>query len=85
MARRVFTVERGVTSLDEHTMLLAISICEQVRSENHAVMMQQNPASKKACMFADLSAGAEQCRQRLENALDAAKMKHQGKPAEHTK
>jgi hypothetical protein len=59
-----------MTSLDRETLQLAISICEQVRSENHAAMMQQKPGSKKACMMADISVGAEQCRNRLEDALD---------------
>lgn len=58
-----------MTSLDRETLQLAISICEQVRSENHAAMMQQKPGSKKACMMADISVGAEQCRNRLEEAL----------------
>lgn len=66
-----------MTLLDEQTMLHAIAICEQVLSESHAAMMQQTPGSKKCCMMADISVGAVQCRNRLENALDASKMQAQ--------
>ena len=63
---------------DEPTIRHAIEVCEKVRADYHATMMQQKPGGKRALQFAHLSEGALACKAMLVMALSGSQQHSEG-------